>query len=154
MADLQHVTGLSECLGKLRALPVKLRTQQLKGATLDAAAVIRDEARTEAPYYHGDVQEGHPPPGTLKKSIIMKAIPEKSDGSRVTVYVTVKKVRASTKDLISGKRKDLVDPYYWWWVEFGTSKMEGRHYMTRSFQLRAGYAVDVFAHAIRLETLV
>jgi hypothetical protein len=55
------------------------------------AAVIRDEARAIAPEYTGEVSEGHPPPGTLRRSIVLKAIRELSTYYRRVYFVTVRR---------------------------------------------------------------
>jgi hypothetical protein len=67
--------------------------------------------------YHGEVSQGHPPPGTLRRSIITKFIKEQSTYYRRVYFVTVRHGKKYQKQ---GKKGNLSqDAYYWKWVEFG-----------------------------------
>jgi HK97 gp10 family phage protein len=143
-AGLRNVKGLSECLQNLRELPPDLRKKLLGRATNNATAVVRDQARADAPEYTGPVQRGHPPPGTLKKSIIMVRVGERSTETREAYIVTVRRGATATR-----KKGILLDAFYWFWVEFGSIHNEVRHYMRDALPKRVDEAIDKFAGVIR-----
>lgn len=113
----ETIQGLSELSHALKTLPVNIGRNVLRGSVSAAAAVIRDEAKTKAPTYTGPVSDGHPPPGTLKRSIIIKQIKEESSDMKQVFFVTV---RHGKKYRGQGKKGDKSqDAFYWKWVEFG-----------------------------------
>jgi len=111
------VAGFDAIRNGLLQLPDRLATNSLASAVNAGAAVIRDAARDKAPLYTGDVSQGHPPPGTLRRSIIVKAIRELSTYYSKTAFVTVRRGKKYAKQ---GKKGNLSqDAFYWRWVEFG-----------------------------------
>lgn len=165
MADQQfrHVAGLKPISKLLLELPVKLRRKYLVPATQAAARVVRDEAKAQAPEWHGEVAKGHPPPGTLKKAIIAFFVPEKSTATRVTFYVKprsgdrerTKKTKTKAFDPTTGKnarfaRYTLTEKttqygaFYWWWVEFGSVHNAPVGYMRKALDNKADQAITVF----------
>jgi len=93
-------------LEKLAAFDTDLRERALRRAGNAAAQVFMESAKMYAPVYTGSVAEGHPPPGTLKRSIIVKRVEEDSGPYRERYIVTV-------------RRGGKVDAYYAEWVERG-----------------------------------
>src|SRR5258706_14241041 len=145
MADLQHVAGLSALEKALREFAPKLRKQTLAAAVGAGAVLIRDEAKAIAPVYTGSVAKGHPPPGTLRKSIIMKMIPERSSSNKGTYFITI---RRGKKDKFGIKDRSS-DAYYWSFVEFGTVKMNAQPFMRPAYIARRQQAIAAFAEKIR-----
>ena len=112
-----QIKGLKELDNALKQLPEKVAKNGLRGAVRAGSKVIVDEAKQNAPKYSGKVGKNHPPPGTLKRSIIMKHIREASGAERQTFYVTV---RSGKKYRRQGKKGNLSqDAFYWKFVEFG-----------------------------------
>ena len=112
-----QVLGLKEIGEALQELPKRVERNVLRGTVAAGAALVRDAAREIAPTFHGSVADGHPPPGTLKRSIIIKQIPEKSGPTQQMFYVAVRHGKKYQKQ---GKKGNLSqDAYYWSWVEFG-----------------------------------
>ena len=110
------VEGLKELSDALQKLPEAIAKNALRGSVNAAAAVIRDEAKRLAPVMP-EAMPSHQPPGTLKRSIIVKQIPEKSSVIQQTFYVTV---RQGKKYQAQGKKGNKSqDAYYAKWVEFG-----------------------------------
>lgn len=136
-----EVQGLKELGAALRSLPDRVGRNVARGATNAAAVVIRNEARIRAPVYTGPVQEGHPPPGTLKRSIIVKQIPEQS-GPLLQTYIV--HVRRGEKYAHQGKKNLSQDAYYWTWVEYGTVKMTARPFLRPAFEVKKVDAVEQF----------
>lgn len=134
-----EIKGLKELNDALKQLPDRIAKNVLRGATGAGAAIIRGEMRARAPVYTGDVQQGHPAPGTLKRAVYMKQIREKSSDTQQTFYVGVRhgKDRQSV-----GKKQANLDAFYFSWVEFGTSKMPARPYMRPAFEAQKTAAAE------------
>jgi HK97 gp10 family phage protein len=134
---LEHVKGLSEMLGELRSLPIKLRKEAIGEATRDAAKVVRDDAKQRVHTYTGQVQRGHPPPGTLKKEVIYKRIGEQCTVEREVYFVL--------------NRRSKSRAYYWRWVEFGTSKMVGQAFFRKAFEGSWLGAIEAFRRRLQVK---
>lgn len=137
------VSGLHDLQARLLALPEALAERALRPATAAAARVIRDEAVDSAPVYHGDVQQGHPPPGTLRRSIFHMYLPERSSAHRVVFGVGV-------------RRKDAGDPtgkgaFYWHMVEYGTSKMPAHPFLRPAYEKKVAEAFEVMKQRLAAE---
>lgn len=115
--EFEHISGLKELQDALKQLPQNIARNILRGSVSAGAALIRDEAKRNAPVYTGSPQMGHPPPGTLKRSVYIKQIPERSSVFKQVVFVGVRKGK---KYQHQGKHGALSqDAYYAAWVEFG-----------------------------------
>jgi HK97 gp10 family phage protein len=132
------VEGLAELHRKLLELPARIERNVVRRAVYAGAAVIRDDMRERAPIYTGEVSEGHPPPGTLKKSIYVKYIPEKSRGGRTVYYVGVRHGKSRQH---VGKKDINRDAYYFRFIEFGTEKMAAQPFMRPAFDSKQGAAL-------------
>ncbi len=151
MDDLQHVTGLRELQDALKELPERIAKNALSSSVYAAAKVIKDEAKQRAPKFTGPVSQGHPPPGTLGRSIIMKHISEKSDKYQQTYYVLV---RHGKKYQAQGKKGTLSqDAFYWRFVEFGTVNMAAKPFMRPAFESKKQAAIEALKQklATRIE---
>lgn len=135
-----EVKGLSELKNRLALLPQAIQTKIMKGMVASGAAVIKNEAILRAPYYTGDVQKGHPPPGTLKAAIFQARIVAQSVGTREVWLVSARKGKAS---------KGGMDAYYATWVEYGhySRGPSGRSSSERK-QLSAGSSVPLGSYYI------
>ncbi len=129
-----HVRGLAELDRALRELPVRVANRGLRASVYAGAKVIRDEARSRAPKAAQSLGPKQPPPGTLRRSVIMKHIRELSGGGRQTYYVLV---RQGKKYRNQGKRGNLSqDAWYWRFLEFGTRKMAARPFLRPALESR------------------
>ena len=134
------VEGLAELAKALRELPDRVAKNGLRVSVYAGAKVIRDEARMRAPKAAEVLGPNQPPPGTLKRSVIMKHVRELSGGGRQTFYVLV---RHGKKYRNQGKRGNLSqDAWYWRFVEFGTRKMAARPFLRPALESRRRQAVD------------
>lgn len=140
MAEQLNIAGLSELRAALRELPDRIARNVLRGAVNAGATVIRAEARVRAPVYTGEVADGHPPPGTLKRAIYQKQINELSSLTNQVFFVGVRHGKKYRKQ---GKKGDKSqDAYYWRWVEFGTSTMSARPFLRPAFEAKKLEAVE------------
>ncbi len=111
------VQGIPELQQALLGLSQRVAKNVLRRAVAAGAKVMRDEAKLKAPIYSGILASSGQPPGTLKRSIIMKHIPELSGTFDQIYYVTV---RQGKQYRGQGKNKNLSqDAYYAKWVEHG-----------------------------------
>ena len=134
-----RVDGLRELQARLKEFAPKLAAKAL-GASVNAGAkVIKDDAIARAPYYTGVVQDGHPPPGTLRRSIITVKIPKESNQYKKVYAVTV---RTGLKYRFAGNGWKGQDAFYWRFVEFGTSAMTAKPFMRPAFESEKVAAMD------------
>lgn len=144
-----HIDGLAELASALRELPVRIQKNGLRVSVYAAAKVIRDEARIRAPVATQSLGPNQPPPGTLRRSIIMKHIPELSSLTRQTFFVAV---RHGKKYSTQGKRGNLSqDAWYWRFLEFGTRKMRARPFMRPALEAKRREAVDAIKERLALQ---
>jgi HK97 gp10 family phage protein len=138
--ELVKVEGLAELAKALRELPDRVAKNGLRVSVYAGAKVIRDEARLRAPKATESLGPNQPPPGTLKRSVIMKHIPELSSLTRQTFFVTV---RHGKKYRNQGKKGNLSqDAWYWRFVEFGTRKMRARPFLRPALESKRHDAVQ------------
>ncbi len=144
-----HIEGLAELANALRELPVRVQRNGLRVSVYAGAKVIREEARVRAPVAAQYLGPDQPPPGTLKRSIIMKQIPELSSLTRQTFFVMV---RHGKKYRHQGKRGNLSqDAWYWRFLEFGTRKMQARPFLRPALEAKRREAVDAIKERLSLQ---
>lgn len=141
MANTVEMIGLKELQLQLLELPRKIALKALTNAVRAEALVIKKEAIRLAPTYTGEVSEGHPPPGTLKKSIIARRWRKGSNAFRTTFIVN----GIGNKNSGSGANRKRIDlAYYWHMVERGTAKMTPRPFLRPAFDAKKEEALKVF----------
>ena len=139
-SELVHVQGLDQLARAMKELPKRVARNSLRAAVYAGAKLIRDEAKLKAPVAVAPLGPNQPPPGTLKRSVIMKQIPELSSAERQTFFVTVRHGKKYRKQ---GKKGQLSqDAWYWRFVEFGTVKMAARPFLRPAFEGKKRAAVQ------------
>lgn len=106
--------GLEQMLAELRSLPTVMQKRVMLGAVATGCSVIRKEAIARAPVYTGDVSQGHPPPGTLKKAIYQVRLQEEC-----TLTMEVWKIGVRQGKAAQSAKGGSKDAYYASWVEYG-----------------------------------
>ena len=117
MADAVILEGWAELETKLLGLSTKIAKNCLRVSIAAGAALMRDAVKEKAPLLTGPTWGDHQPPGTLKRSVIIKHVPELSNDYQQTYKVTVrqgKKYQGQTK-----KKNKSQDAFYARWVEYG-----------------------------------
>lgn len=153
------IAGLAELNRKLTQIAPRVARNVTGKAVASAAVVVRDAAKAKAPIYSGPVAQGHPPPGTLRRSIAIRRSKRQSSASKVTYEVFVRHWGRSGKT--KKQRAQGVaaysrfDAFYWFMVEFGTAKMAARPFMRPGFESSKERALQrmqaMFASGIEAE---
>ena len=139
-SETVRIDGLADLERALRELPDRVAKNGLRASVYAGAKVIRDEARQRAPKAAQALGPNQPPPGTLKRSVIMKHVPELSGQTRQTFFVLVRHGKKYRKQ---GKKGNLSqDAWYWRFVEFGTRKMRARPFLRPALEAKRREAVQ------------
>jgi HK97 gp10 family phage protein len=114
---------------QLKMLPGVVKERIARGAVLAGAKVVRDEARSLVPVKTGLLRDN------IRTAKRTRGVPY-----TMVRYVTFVKGgkrpgRRKGRDSKGTNRTTTQKwlPYYWYWVEFGTSKMAARSFMIRAF---------------------
>lgn len=148
---------LNDTLGKtvraLKALPRELsgsRGGPVRAALAGGARLIRDQARENTP-----VGVGTPAPGNMRRQIFMyRDRNPQALGLADHYIVTVRSGRRGRKRLrLGGTGRSALsviggDAYYWFMVEFGTSKQPAQRPLTRAFEAKKQAAVNEFSRIL------
>jgi len=149
------ISGLVEINRALNALPKRLDKKLLDKALIQGAMLVRDEARRRVPLLREpDARRRR---GTLQRAI--RAARVRPERYRATVYVRVRRLtfrqvsnfkkRAAKKGHKWSGAYNPNDPYYWVFVEFGTSKWPGQKFMRPAFESHKVQAVERIAAVSR-----
>lgn len=141
MSDTVQIKGLAELNRALAELPERVARNVLRGAVAAGAAVVRQEAKQRAPVYDQPVSDGHPPPGSLKRSIYSTQARALSSLLQQVYHVGVVSGQRNPRGL-RNKAKPAPGAYYWRFVEFGTVKMSARPFLRPAFEAKKFEAVE------------
>lgn len=138
------IEGLDQLRRAMRTLPVELQKKAMGDATAAGAAVIRDEAIARAPELK--MPHAFRVRGLLKRMITStRGVRRDSEASAfVRVKRLVKKALSRAKSK-SGLSFGELDPFYWAFEEFGTSKAPATPFMRPAFDTKK----EAAANAIR-----
>lgn len=138
MANLSvKVTGLKELGQALENLGRKTKNKLGAKAMRKGGAIIRDQARANAPILKEKVP--HRKRGTLKKNIVASTKPQKDGSVRTIIFVRSlknSKVLEFKGKTGKGGTYNPNDPFYWRFVEFGTSKMPAQPFLQPAFSTK------------------
>lgn len=132
-----QIAGLKELAAGLKELPAELEKRGIYAALSGAGKVVKDAAVEAAPVLKEPVP--HRKAGTVQRAIrVSRSKINKGQHGLYQVIVRVKPLnkRQRTKFKQGGGagRDNPDDPFYWWFLEFGTSKMPARPFMRRAFE--------------------
>lgn len=148
MKTSMKVEGLNELRLALRRLPVELQDRELARAASAGAKVIAAEAQVRAPV----LKEPHASrvPGLLRRMI--RGTAGKRRGTEAAAFVSIKYPSGKLAQRLSkaaGPGWRLLDPYYWRFVEFGTSHAKAQPFIRPAFDSKKEAAVAAIAEALR-----
>ena len=135
-----EVKGLKELERALLELPKKLATQALTRGLLSGAKLVVDDAKRRAPLLTGE----------LRRNI--RAIPNRRDKRyAATVDIGVRKLtkKQLRKLRMKASRANASDPFYWRFLEFGTSRMRARPFLRPAFEAKKVEAALRIGESIR-----
>jgi HK97 gp10 family phage protein len=123
-----ELKGVDELKRALEQVPDKLKKKGLlKGLRL-AGNLVRDTARRSAPLLQTPTPRRNK--GTVRKNIVVRTSKYARKAGDLGVFVGVRPLRGvRTKKLGAAGAKNPNDPFYWWFLEFGTKKMSKRPFL-------------------------
>lgn len=150
MADGLTVTleGVAELKRALADAPVKIRTKAVRGALKEAGKVIQVAARAAAPVLA--VPTATRSRGTVKKNVYTRVSKFARQAGNEGVFINVRPLRgaARVKKLGKAGAKNPNDPYYWWFLEFGTKKMAARPFLRPAATGHFSEVADKFMQSV------
>ncbi|MGV6989652.1 HK97-gp10 family putative phage morphogenesis protein [Testudinibacter sp. P80/BLE/0925] len=148
------VSGLKELQKAMGELGRKASNRIAVKAMRKGGAIVRDKARANAPVLTENVP--HRKAGTVKKAISSRT--KIGRNGKTNTYVWVKGL--STKQILKFKGKtgrsgafNPKDPFYWRFLEFGTSKMPAKPFMRPAFEQSKQQAAKAIIDTLRTEIL-
>lgn len=142
-----HIDGLEQLRQALRRLPEELQKKALGDSVAAGASVISKEAKFLAPVLM--TPDPRRTPGLLQRMIA--ATKGKRNGSEAAAFVRVRRlVRGALrkKKAKTGLTGAELDPFYWAFVEFGTSKNKANSFLRKAFDTRKEDAARAIAKAL------
>jgi HK97 gp10 family phage protein len=123
-----ELKGVDELKRALEQVPDKLKKKGLAKGLRLAGNLVRDTARRSAPLLQTPTPRRNK--GTVRKNIVVRTSKYARKAGDLGVFVGVRPLRgARTKKLGAAGAKNPNDPFYWWFLEFGTKKMAKRPFL-------------------------
>jgi len=160
------VTGIPDLKEALRSIVPKLRVRALRNALAAGARIVQKAARAAAPIISSSslaVRKGYRKPGTLRKAISVRTSKVARQAGDVGVFVNVRpakgaKYKTTSSSFIGIKTrrqtrasqrgaKSPNDPYYHRFIQWGTTKMKGFHFLEKGAE-KLPQALAVFIKKI------
>lgn len=113
------VRGIPDLKRELAGIVPKLRVRVLRNALAAGARVVQRAARGAAPIISATsraVRKGYRRPGTARKAISVRTSKIARRSGDVGVFVNVRPAKNAARGA-----KSPADPFYWRFIEFGTS---------------------------------
>lgn len=133
-----EIKGLRELERAMKELPKKMHRRILNASLAAGARLIEREAKERVPILKTHTLRRLP--GVIRRNIRVRPV-RPQDGNNATVIVSVRNL--SAKQITVFKRAtgqkgafNPNDPFYWRFVEFGTSKMAARPFLRPAFESR------------------
>ena len=134
---------LTDLKRALADLPEKIRKNAVRGALRAAGRVIQQQARANVPVLKNTATSTRRA-GTVKRAISVRRSKQSSRGGNEGVFINVRPLRgARQKKLGRAGAANPNDPYYWWWLEFGTKPRRIKATRKKALKIGAGFATSV-----------
>jgi HK97 gp10 family phage protein len=138
-----EIKGLREIQQAMMKLPRRFDRKLLNQSLLVGARLVRDDAKRRVPVLQ--TPDPRRVRGALMKAIHAGAV--RPDRHTASVWVRVRPL--TKRQIATFKRKsgkgaadNPLDPFYWRFVEFGTSKMAARPFLRPAFEAKKVDAVN------------
>jgi HK97 gp10 family phage protein len=146
-----RVTGLQDLRQAMLQLPRRLDRRVLNAALMAGAREVVSDAQSRAPILR--TPDPRRMPGTVRRNIRARPV-RPTPGNTASVIIGVRQlsrqsiIAFKTQQFARGKRGRSTDnpndPFYWRFLEFGTSKMAARPFLRPAFAARRIQALEVF----------
>ena len=133
MAEVIQLKGFTELAAALRELPQLVARKALRSATNAGASVIKKSAANRV----------RQKTGLTKKNLYQKQIREASGPMVQTFYVGVRTGKKRNRD---GSFAEL--PFYWRFLEFGTSKLPPAPFLRPAFEAEKDAAIKAIGEKL------
>ncbi len=138
-----HVEGLEALRRNLRQLPLDVQANVLSKAVEAGAVVIRDDAKPRVPLLR--IADARRIRGLLQRMVLATRGVRRD--SEAAAFVTVKRLSKGAvakfkKASGKGAASNPNDPWYWRFIEFGTSKAAAQPYLRPAFESKKEAAVE------------
>jgi HK97 gp10 family phage protein len=157
MTDVNfEVKGLKELLANMRYFSTQLRGRVVRGALAasltPARKGIRDATYTTVTRRTGLLRaglrmrniRGRQTPGIVAAGVFA-ARPPKGALGKLKATGSLRSVAVRKKGFVAAaKKKDIVEPFYWRFIEFGTARMTARPYIAKAFGDSASAVLERF----------
>lgn len=146
-----EIQGLRDIERAMLALPGKMDKKLLDQGLIQGAMLVRDEARNKVPLLR--VPDARRLRGTVQRAI--RAGRVRPEQYTATVWVRVRPLTGAQRTRFKKKRgkgggaDNPRDPFYWAFLEFGTSKHPARPFMRPAFESRKFAAVTKAIDTLR-----
>lgn len=152
MAEVSvRVEGLDRLERAIDELTLDMSRRVVRGALRDAARPIVRGAQARAPV----LARAHPyrVPGTIRRNIAVFTSKQARRQGLVGVYIRVRRLKAGAVSAFkraTGRRgaQNPFDPFYWWFLEFGTKRIAPRRYLSGAFESARTQALDIFTRRV------
>ena len=130
-----EVKGLRELMRALEQLPKEIQGKPTMTALRAAAKPMREDARAKVPQDTGTV---------LKNIVVARSKVHNGKNFVWGVVLRVKKMTRRQRQAAAAGGNPLAgDPFYWKFLEFGTSKLPARPFLRPAFEGNKTGAVDI-----------
>ncbi|HEX5486500.1 MAG TPA: HK97-gp10 family putative phage morphogenesis protein [Limnobacter sp.] len=153
MGEQVKVDGLKELLANMKTLHEDLQNRAGRAAVSAAAGLVAREAKKKVDAL------GLVKTGALRENIAIRRVKTPADRFEYEVLVRNGKRKKGSKAkrgeklvFYNGTKKRVKyinDPYYWWWLEFGTSKMPAKPFMRPAFEANVTNAQNRMVEQLR-----
>lgn len=151
MASVE-IKGLRELQIAIKELPQKMQGPPIRSALFSGARLVREHARR--------IHAWHDDTGFLSQAIV--SFPVKKNEHQYTDQVRVgvrrrrtkkpsKKFAAARERRQHRQTKKIVTPYYWHYLEFGTSRMPAKSFLRPAFEAEKSDAAKRITERLREE---
>ena len=138
-----HMMGLEQLRRALRALPEKIQARELGAAVAAGASVIRQEAKALVPVLKEP--QANRLPGVLRRAIRSTRGKRRDSEASAVVSIRLLSKKAVAAFKAKGGKSSAQnpnDPFYWRFVEFGTSKMRAQPFLRSAFNTKKEQAAQ------------
>ena len=149
MGDIK-ISGLAELSQCLKALEKNVGKRIARKAMNAGAMELKQEIKHRVPILKEKVP--HRRKGTLKRNIRSKTKVLRNGQVKTRSWVkslSGKKVSAFKQATGKNAALNPNDPFYWWFVEFGTAKMPAQPFMRPSFEAKKEATAKVIVQTLK-----